>query len=354
VRQSRKLDHLKYSLELNDGPNTSGFADISLVHNCLPNLSWDEIDLSSSITGIALSHPLIINAITGGANDVAFINERIAEFACLTNTAMAIGSQYAALECPEVQHSYKIVRKKNPDGIIFANLGAYVTAEQAQSAVDMVDAQGIQIHLNVAQEIMMTEGDRDFSGYLSNISKITNKVKVPVIVKEVGCGIAREQAIMLAEVGIKAIDVGGTGGTNFLAIEAARRQLEANLETLSWGIPTVISAVETMSVLPKHVDMMVSGGIRSSLDVIKALALGGVATGMATPIVKMLYENDIDYAVNWFQQFLHEVQCYMLLLGSGNIRELRKTPLIISGHSKEWLTTRGIDVTKYAISGKHG
>jgi len=354
VRQSRKLDHLKYSLALNDGPNASGFADISLVHNCLPDLSLNDIDISSSIAGIALSHPLIINAITGGANDVAPINERIAEFARLTNMAMAIGSQYAALEYPEVQHSYKIVREKNPDGVIFANLGAYVTAKQAQMAVDMIDAQGIQIHLNVAQEIMMAEGDRDFSGYLSNISKITNKVKVPVIVKEVGCGIAREQALMLAEVGIKAVDVGGTGGTNFLAIEATRRQLETNLETLSWGIPTVISAVETMSVLPKHVDMMVSGGIRSSLDVIKALALGGVATGMATPIVKMLYEKDMDYAVNWFQQFSHEIQCYMLLLGSGNIGELRKAPLIISGYSKEWLTIRGIDITKYAINGKHG
>jgi isopentenyl-diphosphate delta-isomerase len=354
VRQSRKLDHLKYSLALADGPNASGFADITLVHNCLPNLSWNAIDLSSSIAGISLTHPLIINAITGGANDVAAINERIAEFACLTNTAMAIGSQYAALECPEVQHSYKIVRKKNPNGIIFANLGAYVTAEQAQMAVDMVGAQGIQIHLNVAQEIMMTEGDRDFSGYLSNIDKIVNAVKVPVIVKEVGCGIALEQAIMLTDIGIKAIDVGGTGGTNFLAIEAARRQLDTNLETLSWGIPTVISAVETMSVLPKHVDMMVSGGIRSPLDVIKALALGGVATGMATPIVKMLYEKDMDYAVNWFQQFSHEIQCYMLLLGSRNIRELRKTPLVISGYSKEWLTTRGIDVTKYAINRKHG
>lgn len=354
MRQSRKLDHLKYSLALKDGPNDSGFSDISLVHNCLPNLSWNDIDLSSSIAGITLNHPLIINAITGGANDVTSINERIAEFASLTNTAMAIGSQYAALENPEVQHSYKVVRKKNPNGIIFANLGAYVTPQQAQLAVDMIDAQAIQIHLNVAQEIMMTEGDRDFTGYLANIASIVDKVNVPVIVKEVGCGIAQEQAILLAQIGIKAIDVGGTGGTNFLAIEAARRQSEVNFETLSWGIPTVISAVEVMSVLPKHMNMMVSGGIRTSLDVVKSLALGGTAAGIATPIVRMLYEKDMDYAINWFQQFSHEIQCYMLLLGAGNIRQLGKTPLIISGYSKDWLTTRGMDVTKYAVDRKHG
>ncbi|MDF2635553.1 MAG: Isopentenyl-diphosphate delta-isomerase [Pelosinus sp.] len=354
MRQSRKLDHLKYSLALKDGPNGSGFSDISLVHNCLPNLSWNDIDISTSIAGISLSHPLIINAITGGANDVTSINECIAEFASLTNTAMAIGSQYAALENPEVQHSYKVVRQKNPHGVIFANLGAYVTPEQAQIAVDMIEAQGIQIHLNVAQEIMMTEGDRDFTGYLANIASIVDKVNVPVIIKEVGCGIAREQAILLSDIGVKAIDVGGTGGTNFLAIEAARSQLEANLETLSWGIPTAISAAEIISVLPNHIDMMVSGGIRTSLDVVKSLALGGAATGMATPIVRMLYEKDIDYAVSWLQQFLHEIQRYMLLLGADNIRQLGKTPLIISGYSKDWLMARGIDVTKYAINRKHG
>ena len=153
------------------------------------------------------------------------MNGHIAEFACLTNTAMAVGSQYAALEDPEVQHSYQIVREKNPDGIIFANLGAHATPMQAQLAVDMIHAQAIQIHLNPAQEFMMAEGDRDFSGYLKNIAKIVESVKVPVIVKEVGCGIAKEQAALLAEVGVKAIDVGGMGGTNFLAIEAARSQL---------------------------------------------------------------------------------------------------------------------------------
>jgi isopentenyl-diphosphate delta-isomerase len=354
VRQSRKLDHLKYSLALHDGPNASGFADISLIHNCLPNLSWNDIDVSSSLAGISLAHPLIINAITGGANDVTEINERIADFASLTNTAMAIGSQYAALEHSEVQHSYKVVRKKNPHGVIFANLGAYVTPQQAQMAIDMIDAQGIQIHLNVAQEMMMTEGDRDFTGYLTNITNIVNKVKVPVIVKEVGCGIAKEQAKLLSETGIKAIDVGGTGGTNFLAIEAARRQLDVNQETLSWGIPTVISAVEAMSVLPKQMDMMVSGGIRTSLDVVKSLALGGVATGMATPIVRMLCEKNVDSAVKWFQEFLHEIHCYMLLLGAANVRELECIPLIISGYSKDWLVTRGIDISKYAVNRKHG
>jgi len=353
VRQSRKLDHIKYSLSLADGPGVSGFADIRLVHNCLPNLGWDELDLSSSIAGIPINNPLIINAITGGAHDVTTMNGQIAEFACRTNTAMAVGSQYAALEDPEVLQSYKIVREKNPEGIIFANLGAYATPQQAQLAVEMIDAQAIQIHLNVAQELIMTEGDRDFFGYLANIAKIVDHVTVPVIVKEVGCGIAKEQAELLAQIGIKGIDVGGMGGTNFLAIEAARSHLDILSETLCWGIPTAISAVEIMSIIPKHVDMIVSGGIRTSLDVVKSLALGGTAAGMATPIIRMLHEKDIEYALSWFNNFLHEIKCYMLLSGTANIKDLTKVPVIITGYSKEWLMARGIDTTQYGMRKKH-
>ncbi|WP_378955517.1 type 2 isopentenyl-diphosphate Delta-isomerase [Pelosinus sp. sgz500959] len=353
MRQSRKLDHLKYSLSLADGPGANGFADITLVHNCLPNLKWDDIDISSSIAGIPINNPLIINAITGGAKDVTRVNGQIAEFACLTKTAMAVGSQYAALEDPEVKQSYKIVREKNPDGVIFANLGAYATPNQAKLAVDMIDAQAIQIHLNVAQELIMAEGDRDFSGYLTNIAHIAEQVSVPVIVKEVGCGIGKEQAHLLAEIGIKAIDIGGMGGTNFLAIEGARSQLSISQELLSWGIPTAISAIETMSVLPKELDMMVSGGVRTPLDVVKSLALGGNAAGIATPIIRMLYEKELEDAVSWFNHFLHEIKCYMLLSGAKNVNNVAKVPVVITGYSREWLLARGIDLTKYGIVEKH-
>lgn len=353
MRQSRKLDHLKYSLSLADGPGVNGFTDITLVHNCLPDLKWDDIDISSSIAGISLHNPLVINAITGGAKDVAKVNGQIAEFACLTKMAMAVGSQYAALEDPEVKQSYQIVREKNPDGVIFANLGAYATPSQAQLAVDMIDAQAIQIHLNVAQELIMAEGDRDFSSYLANISRIAEHVSVPVIVKEVGCGIGKEQATLLAKSGIKAIDVGGMGGTNFLAIEGARSQLSLSEELLSWGIPTAISAIETMSVLPKELDMMVSGGIRTPLDVVKSLALGGNAIGMATPIIKILYEKEIDDAVSWFDRFIHEMKCYMLLLGANNVKNIGKVPVVITGYSREWLIGRGFNIPKYGIGEKH-
>ena len=353
VRQSRKLDHIKFAMQLGDGPLASGFADITIVPNCLPGLCWDDIDVTATIAGIPLRHPVIINAITGGATDVTSINASLAEFARLTGCAMAVGSQYAALEDPTMRESYQVIRKKNLKGQIVANVGAHVTPEQACRAVDMVKACAIQIHLNVAQEIIMAEGDRTFVGYLNNIYRIAAGVDVPVIVKEVGCGIAREQAQLLAQTSIQAIDVGGAGGTNFLAIEAARKGRVLNPEMLSWGIPTVISTLEVASAIPDSMDLIVSGGVRSALDVVKALTLGGRAVGIAGPIVRSLQETGMETTVTWFQQFMDDFKRYMILAGAANTEALHQSPIVIAGFSREWCVARQIDITKYATK-KHG
>ncbi|MBP2634244.1 MAG: fni 1 [Firmicutes bacterium] len=348
IRQSRKLEHLKYSILLDDGPAAAGFTDFHLVHNCLPNLSWEDIEIATAIAAIPLSQPVIINAITGGAPDVTAINRMLAEFAHITGTAMAVGSQYSAIETPTEAESYKVVRELNPDGILFANLGAHASPEAAVCAVEMIGAQAIQIHLNAGQEIIMSEGDRNFTGYLANIEAIINKVNVPVIVKEVGCGIAREQAQALAGIGVAVIDVGGTGGTNFLAIEAARNQLTLSDEMLSWGIPTAISAVEVLAAIGENANVIISGGVRTPLDVAKALALGGRATAIAGPIVKVLSDKGIEGAVHWYQQFITDLKRYMLLVGACSIKDLSTIPIVVTGFSREWLTIRGINITQFA------
>jgi len=354
LRQSRKLDHLHHTLQLADGPGFTGFSDVTLIHNCLPNIAWEDITLTTSLTGFALKQPVIINAITGGAVDVTEINSNLARFARLTDSAMAVGSQYSALEDSGVWDSYQIVRRVNPNGMIIANLGAHASSEQARIAVDMIGANAIQIHLNAAQEIIMAEGDRDFRGYLDNIARIVSQVNVPVIVKEVGCGIAREAAIELASTGIKAIDIGGMGGTNFLAIEAARSNNQLPDEMLSWGIPTVVSALEVISALPVHVQLIVSGGVRSPLDMIKSMAIGGSAVAMAAPILRIISEKGVEQAVDWFQDFLHTSKRYMMLLGTKETKDLVTTPFLLTGFSREWLTARKIDITQYATRKKHG
>ena len=348
-RQSRKLEHLKYSLQLEDGPATAGFGDFHLVHNCLPDLAWQDIDLTTKVAGITLLQPVIINAITGGTDDVIHINRDLAEFARRTGVAMAVGSQFAAVENPDAAlASYKIVRQINPDGVVFANLGAHATPAAASYAVEMIGAQAIQIHLNAGQEIIMNEGDRDFSGYLTRIEAIVSRVDVPVIVKEVGCGIAREQAAALAGIGVQAIDVGGTGGTNFLAIEAARGRFNLDEDMVGWGIPTAISAVEVLSGATAALDVIISGGVRTPLDVIKSLALGGRATGIAGPILKNLQRNGLDTAVRWYEDFATDLKRFMLLLGARTVPELRFSPIVITGFSREWLEARGIEIKQFA------
>lgn len=347
LRQSRKLDHLHYTMELRDGPGNPGFADIRLIHNCLPDISWEQISLNTSLASLQLNHPIIINAITGGAADVTKVNKLLAEFAVRTGSAMAVGSQYSALESREVWESYQIVRRIYPKGIIFANLGAHATPRQAQSAIDMIGANALQIHLNTAQEIMMTEGDRDFRGYLENIAAIASAVSVPVIVKEVGCGIAREAAKQLTLAGIQGIDVGGIGGTNFISIETARSNCIVEEELLEWGIPTVISAFETVSVLPDNVDLIVSGGVRTSLDCVKSLAIGAKAVAIAAPVLRKIDTHTKEVDISWFQDFLHQIKRYMLLIGAKEIDQLATKPLIISGFTREWLSARSISISQY-------
>lgn len=348
VRQSRKLDHLKHALALEDGPVANGFTDFDLIHNCLPDISTDDVILTCSLLGLKLNHPVIINAVTGGDNDVTEINAKLADFARNTNSVMAVGSQFAAIENSAVENSFKIVREVNPNGIIFANLGAHATPLQARHAVDMIAAQALQIHLNTAQELIMAEGDRNFIGYLNNIAQIAQTVNVPVIVKEVGFGIAIEQAVKLIASGVRAIDIGGVGGTNFIAIEAARSGITLDAETLAWGIPTAISAAEVASVIPSNVELVVSGGIRTPLEVVKALALGGAAVGIANPILRLITENDMLEAITIFQEFLDKIKLYMTLLGAKTIKHLHRVPVVITGKSREWLLSRKIDITKFS------
>ncbi|EGO64915.1 type 2 isopentenyl-diphosphate Delta-isomerase [Acetonema longum] len=343
TRQSRKADHLKHALQLADGPSQNGFKDIFLIHNCLPELAWEDISLEISLGDLRLAHPIIMNAITGGSTDVTAINEALAMVARLTNSAMAVGSQYAAIEDPSVADSFKIVRKVYPKGCLIANLGAYANCEDAQRAVDMIEANALQIHLNVAQEIVMSEGDRNFTGYLKNIERIVSKVGVPVIVKEVGCGVAREQAVSLALAGVRIIDVGGAGGTNFLAIETSRNEAQLEPELLEWGLPTALTAMEVLSAVGDQVDVIVSGGVRTPLDIAKALALGGRAVGLAAPVLRALQAGQVEQTALWLTKLIDDVKRVMLLVGAKRVEHLSHVPLVVTGFSREWLRARGID-----------
>lgn len=348
TRQSRKIDHLQHALQLTDGPTSSGFEELTLVHNCLPEVKSCDVSIETTCAGMRLLHPVIINAMTGGAAALTQVNRRLAEVAKRTDSVMAVGSQFAGLEFAEVVESFRVVRNVHPSGIVWANIGAYAKLEDAQRVVDMIEANALQVHLNAAQEISMPEGDADFSGWLRQIEIFARQLPVPIIVKETGCGMAGEQIRALASVGVRAIDVGGSGGTNFIAIESARSARSFSIDQLEWGIPTAISALEAAEVLPRGVDMIVSGGVRSPLDALKSFAVGAVAVGMAAPVLRKTETEGVDAAVNWLQDYLETLKKMTMLLGRRSIKDVAAQPMVISGRVAQWMDARKISIQKYA------
>ena len=237
-RAQRKLEHIKYALELGDGPKSTHFEDIRFLHNCLPEINPADIILSVKVLGKQLRLPFLIDAITGGTDAVVDVNAKVAQAAAALGIGMAVGSQYGAVRDGKGYASYEVVRKYNPDGIVFANISALATPEQASEAVRMLNADALEVHLNPAQELFMSEGDKDFRGLLDNMLRIREGIDVPVIVKETGCGIAKEEYARLKAAGFTCYDCAGAGGTNFPAIEAARYGKELTADFAGWGLPT--------------------------------------------------------------------------------------------------------------------
>ncbi|MBT2693263.1 type 2 isopentenyl-diphosphate Delta-isomerase [Bacillus sp. ISL-55] len=345
-RSKRKWDHIQYALETGQ-KRLTGFDDIKFVNQSLPGSNLDSVKFETRIGELSLSSPIFINAMTGGGGERTYrINRELAVAARETGSAIAVGSQMAALKDPDERRSYEVVRKMHPDGIILANLGSEATVRQAKIAIDMLQADALQIHLNVVQELTMPEGDRNFDGALTRIIEIQQSVGVPVIVKEVGFGISAEAAAELFSSGIRYVDIGGFGGTNFAEIENKRRnRLLTFFE--DWGIPTAASIIETKSALPE-LSVIASGGIQTSLDIVKALALGADGAAMAGYLLKTLMENGTDELIREIHLLKEEIAVIMTALGVHKIEELKNVPLVISGDTHHWLEQRGIDTKRFA------
>ncbi|MDK2879625.1 MAG: isopentenyl-diphosphate Delta-isomerase [Thermoanaerobacteraceae bacterium] len=344
IRKKRKKEHIKYSLLLEKDLGRNNFDDITLVHNCLTQVDIDEIDVSTDLNGIKLNNPIIINAMTGGFYRAKIINGELAKIARHLGLAMAVGSQKIALDDPSSVSSFQIVREINPEGIIFANIGSDASVDDAIRAVEMIKADALQIHLNAPQEIVMREGRKNFKGTLDNIEEIIQNVKVPVILKEVGFGIAMEEAEILVEKGVKIIDIGGAGGTNFIAIENKRRSTNALSSLQSWGIPTPASLIEVVYRVGNRADIICSGGLRNGLDVAKSLALGAKAAAFAGLFLYILLKKGPLALKKYIIRTIRELMFTMAMSGVKNLSELRKRPVIIEGKTYNWVKNRGISI----------
>ena len=342
----RKLEHLlickNYDVEFKN--KTTGFEDIELIHNALPEVDKNDIDLSTSVFGKKLDSPLFITAITGGHPASKEINEQLAIVAEENNIALGVGSQRAACEHPELEDTYSVVRDNAPDCLLIGNIGA-PQLNLANKAVEILDADILAIHLNPLQESIQPEGDLDARGYLDLISKITDAVDIPVMAKETGCGISGDTARQLADAGVSFIDIEGAGGTSWAAVETYRAEDRYYGELFwDWGIPTAISTAEVVN----NVDIPVvsSGGIRSALEAAKAIALGADSVGMALPFLKKSISHE--ELTQFIHKFNDSLRIAMFLVGANNIEELKQSKLVVRGKTREWLNERGINTKNYS------
>lgn len=335
MRAERKKEHIENFLRTSHMGNTL-FDDIYLEHNALPELNIAEIDLTQTFLGKTIEHPIMINAITGGGDFAIEINQQLAKIAQKYCIPMAVGSQTIAVEeGGETEKSFRIVRDTLKDGVVIGNVGGEASPEYAKKAVDMLQADALQIHLNVAQELVMPEGDREFKGITDHLVSIQDAIDVPVIIKEVGYGLSAPVLKRLYDLGFRYFDIAGAGGTNFIEIENLRSIDRDFSELYSWGIPTAKAVYDAGCTLPDDACFIASGGIKSSTDIVKSLVMGAGLCGVSGEILSYLIHGGEEHAMNHLDQLFYKLRAVMLMLGAGNIQDLRNVPFVTTGKLRE-------------------
>lgn len=361
--RERKLSHLEICLKKHVSFRniSTGFDDIFLIHNSLPEFDLEDIDLQVEFFGHKFNAPIIISAMTGGSELSYKVNRALALAAERLGIGMGVGSQRIALERPELSYTFSIVRESAPNIFVMGNIGAAQFSlkyglDEAFKAVEMVDADALAVHLNPLQEAVQPEGEPFYDGVLEKLKLLSSSLKLPIIAKETGSGISGEVAAKLEKVGISGVDVGGAGGTSWAAVEYYRSLEAGDLSHASlaelfwdWGIPTAISICEVS--FHTNLPIIATGGVRSGIDIAKALALGASLAGIALPLLKPAVENGVKGVLSYLERLINELKVAMFLVGARRIADLKRIPLIIGGFTGNWLKLRGISLEEYARRG---
>lgn len=329
---NRKSEHIRINLEEDVSfPNlTTGLEKFHFVHQALPELDLDDIDFSTPLFEKRLTAPLLISSMTGGGPEAERINLRLAEAAEAAGIAMGLGSQRVALEDETKVRSFQ-VRRVAPSILLFANLGVAqlnkgYTVDHCLRSVEMVEANALILHLNPLQEVLQAGGDVHWAGLAAKIEAVCRALPVPVIVKEVGWGISPRTARLLADAGVAAIDVAGSGGTSWAEVEYHRtddlllRRLARTF--VDWGIPTADTLLLVREAVPE-MTLFASGGLRTGLDVAKCIALGADLAGLAAPFLKAAAIS-ADAVLSEIDALKTEFAVSMFLAGAENIAALRE------------------------------
>ncbi len=355
--KQRKIEHVSVALAEDVAvPQRANWNDIKFVHQALPEVNLDEIDTAVNFLGHTLRYPIFISSLTGGHPDVTNINRNLARAAEQYGLALGVGSQRAAIVNPEVVPSYAVTRQEAPNAFLIANIGAPqlitqarhapFTLEQVQRAIEMIEANALAVHMNSLQEATQPEGDRRAVGQVAALKRLTGQMNVPVIAKETGAGVCREQAFLLRSCGVAAIDVGGAGGSSMAVMEAARSRARGDRQTMDlgllysdWGIATPTAIVEASSA---QLPLISTGGVRTGLDVARALALGATLVGMGFPFLKAASES-YEKVCELVETVVAELKVAMQLSGSSSIARLRQADVVVTGEARNWLILRGFD-----------
>ena len=357
--KQRKIEHVGIALGQDiSAQQRANWNDIQFVHQALPEVDVDEIDTSATFLGHTLRYPIFMSSLTGGHPDVTSINRNLARAAERYGLALGVGSQRAAIVNPEVASSYAVTRQSAPHAFLIANIGApqlitqarhpAFTLQQVQQAIDMIGANALAVHMNSLQEAAQPEGDRRSAGEAAVLKTLTDQLDVPVIAKETGAGVCREQALLLRSCGVAAIDVGGAGGSSMSAMEAARSESRGDGRTMNigllyrdWGIATPICVVEAgVAGLP----LISTGGVRNGLDVARALALGATLVGMGFPFLKAASES-YEKVCELLETVVEELKVAMQLSGAKSIADMQQIDIVVTGETRNWLTLRGFEET---------
>jgi len=318
----RKDEHVFLAEKAFDQESHAGFDQIRFIHTALPEMAVSEVTLTPEL--FDWQWPFYINAMTGGSKQTGERNAQLGRIAAATGLAIATGSQSVALADHSLAETFQVMRRNNPGGFILGNLGAGKTWADAKDAIAMIDANALEIHLNVAQELVMPEGDRDFH-WLDDLAEIVAKSPVPILVKEVGFGMSQETLAQLQQIGVQYVDIAGRGGTNFATIENYRRETRDMSYLKNWGQTTTESLLEAST---SDMTVLATGGVRNPLDILTALRLGARAVGISGTVLHSLIQAGEPQTLELMRTFQTQLAQLMTLVGARDLASLRQVPVV--------------------------
>lgn len=339
---NRKKEHLELCAtdKVSFKTKTNGFENYEFKHYAVTEVYLNKISFECKFFGKEINYPFLISCMTGGTDEANNINAQLAKVAENLGIPIGIGSQRQALENKNFSNSFKIVRKNAPNVPVLSNIGAaqvvqFKSIDPIKKIIEMVEADALVIHSNPLQELLQNEGEIDFKGLVKKIKIIVNNLKIPVTVKEVGAGISYEAAKKLLDVGVKAIDVAGAGGTSWAGVEILRSKKSEDNHFWDWGLPTAYCIRDVYKLKKKYKFTLIgSGGINNGLEAAKAFALGADIVASARPVLMNLNEGGNEHVEAFIKNIFNDIRRIMFLTGSKNLKELRNKKLI----KKELLT----------------